>query len=630
MPLLLVIIPVALTWAQPPCDDDDDAVTGFLSYSGPVCSGGTITLTIHLNRGDDDDDDEFYDVTYSIGGTTFFLDDIMDGTLVNHTLTNTATATLISIFDNDENCIVFVNSSIVISVFPQPSLSVANTIPPSCGQSNGSITALAAGGTPPYQYSINGVSFQPGGTFSNLPPGQFAVTVRDANLCITTQTGIVLSGANAPVLTITNISQPSCDQTNGSITVNASGGAPPYQYSIDGVNYQSSGTFQNLPAGNYTVFVLDVSGCIASQSGIQLNNSSTLQLQVSASTPANCNQNNGSLTLQATGGAPPYQYSINGVNYQPGSLFQNLASDNYQVYVVDAAGCIVTLPAEVGNTAANLQPATVADAAITECPGELLLVSGNLPPGTSGRWSSSAAGVVFDLPASAQTMVSATAPGVYTLIWTLSAPGCTDYSSAQVTLTIPVPPTTRNDGPEQVNAGESLMLQAALNDTYSAGAAFYLLNLPALGIAQIDAATGVITYSAPIGATGFDTLSYVLCLPPCEGQLCDTATVIIQNITEDCSLDAEGNIFPEGITPNGDGFNDRLEFIIIDKSACPFNYAQSELIIYNRWGDRVLEASPYDNDWDGANLPHGVYHYVLKVHLEQPFVRFGAVTVFRD
>lgn len=45
--------------------------------------------------------------------------------------------------------------------------------------------------------------------------------------------------------------------TKGSITVTMSGGTPPFQYSIDGINYQSSNVFSNLNAGQYTVRVRD-------------------------------------------------------------------------------------------------------------------------------------------------------------------------------------------------------------------------------------------------------------------------------------------------------------------------------------------------------------------------------------
>jgi gliding motility-associated-like protein/uncharacterized repeat protein (TIGR01451 family) len=72
---------------------------------------------------------------------------------------------------------------------------------------------------------------------------------------------------------------------------------------------------------------------------------------------------------------------------------------------------------------------------------------------------------------------------------------------------------------------------------------------------------------------------------------------------------------PDGFSPNGDGTND--VFVIRGIS----NYPKNKFVIYNRWGNKVYEASPYINTWDGRSmfglrvggdeLPIGTYFYVL-------------------
>jgi gliding motility-associated-like protein/uncharacterized repeat protein (TIGR01451 family) len=72
---------------------------------------------------------------------------------------------------------------------------------------------------------------------------------------------------------------------------------------------------------------------------------------------------------------------------------------------------------------------------------------------------------------------------------------------------------------------------------------------------------------------------------------------------------------PDGFSPNGDGINDL--FVIRGIS----NYPKNRFVIYNRWGNKVYEASPYINMWDGRSmfglrvggdeLPIGTYFYVL-------------------
>ena len=61
------------------------------------------------------------------------------------------------------------------------------------------------------------------------------------------------------------------------------------------------------------------------------------------------------------------------------------------------------------------------------------------------------------------------------------------------------------------------------------------------------------------------------------------------------------------ITPNGDGVNDLLQFTL--SNVIP----NSELSIYNRWGDRIYHKKDYTNNWDADGYPGGVYYYMLKV-----------------
>ncbi|MFN3918148.1 MAG: gliding motility-associated C-terminal domain-containing protein [Flavobacteriales bacterium] len=81
----------------------------------------------------------------------------------------------------------------------------------------------------------------------------------------------------------------------------------------------------------------------------------------------------------------------------------------------------------------------------------------------------------------------------------------------------------------------------------------------------------------------------------------DTAFVEILN----CTL-----IIPNIITPNGDGINDTFYIENID------NHPGVLLQIFNRWGNLVWEASPYQNNWGGKdkqgdNLSDGTYFFVL-------------------
>ena len=141
-------------------------------------------------------------------------------------------------------------------------LSISATfINPSCNLPNGSINAVANFGLSPYQFSIDGITFQASGLFTGLSAGNYTVTVRDAANTIRT-TNVTL--VNSPPIQLTAIStSASCSQNNGTITATGSGGASLLQYSIDGINFQVSNIFTSLAPNNYTVTAKDVNGCTA-------------------------------------------------------------------------------------------------------------------------------------------------------------------------------------------------------------------------------------------------------------------------------------------------------------------------------------------------------------------------------
>ncbi len=80
-------------------------------------------------------------------------------------------------------------------------------------------------------------------------------------------------------------------------------------------------------------------------------------------------------------------------------------------------------------------------------------------------------------------------------------------------------------------------------------------------------------------------------------------------------------VFPNVITPNGDGMNDVLEIKNADK------YPNNVIQVYNRWGKMVFEQQNYDNSWDGGNLADGTYYYIFK-YLDNVFQ--SSLTILRD
>ncbi len=226
------------------------------------------------------------------------------------------------------------------------SVVTATTQPATCGNSNGSLTASATRGTPPYSYSLDGIHFQSGTTFNNLASGTYTITVRDFKGC-TGNTRIAIANQDGPTLNVTSTNA-TCGNTTGTITA-TSGGAPgTISFSIDNIHFQSSGTFTGLSGGNYTVYAINSAGCTNSQP-VTIVAAATSPFVFGSITDAICNVQQGTILAQVTGGTSPYQYSLNGQPLQSSPVFPGLSSGNYSLSVLDANGCSASTSAVVQN-----------------------------------------------------------------------------------------------------------------------------------------------------------------------------------------------------------------------------------------------------------------------------------------
>ena len=205
------------------------------------------------------------------------------------------------------------------------------------GVNNGSITILPPSVYTPIQYSLNGGAPQTSNIFNGLAAGTYSITVTDAIGCTGSTTLTIAQGSG---ITATSSTTPtSCSgSNNGTITVNASGGALPYQYTLNGGAPQSSNVFAGLAAGNYSVRVIDANGCFTTLS-ITINPGTPLNATV-VKTDITCNGGtNGTITVNISNGAPPYQYSLDNIAWQTSNSFFGLAWGTYTVYYRDNNAC---------------------------------------------------------------------------------------------------------------------------------------------------------------------------------------------------------------------------------------------------------------------------------------------------
>ncbi|PBQ34542.1 hypothetical protein CNR22_23080 [Sphingobacteriaceae bacterium] len=223
-----------------------------------------------------------------------------------------------------------------VAILQPPPLNSNGTITNvSCnGLTNGSVSIIAMGGTPPYTYS-----WSPGGAASasvnTLSAGVYSVKVTDSKSCQASFTYTVTQPAS--ITAVFSQTHVSCfNGTNGSINLTVGGGIAPYSYSW-APNGATAQNLSGLSAGNYTVFIRDNMNCLSTQT-ITLTQPSLLTLTVAVVNQSCDGLADGSAAATVSGGAGGYIYL-----WQPSSIttssLSNLASGNYTVVVSDMNSC---------------------------------------------------------------------------------------------------------------------------------------------------------------------------------------------------------------------------------------------------------------------------------------------------
>ncbi len=623
--LLALFVAFAVA-AQDPCDPP--LAASLSVFPTEVCSDGVVTVTFSLPP----DDGDAFDVVFSVNGVTAQLSGILDGHTEQITITGTTVIRLEQVTNNDDDddtCFTNFNTQITVTVSGiQVDFSPQN---PTCDQNNGSITVTANGGTGPYQYSLDGGAAQNSPVFSGLGAGNYLLSVTDVAGCAG-EIFATLTTGDAPFLSVLNQTAPGCGQNTGTITLTASGGTAPYQYSLNGGAFQNSASFGGLGAGVFTFTVRDAANCTA-QITAELTSPGAPFLSVLNQTAPGCGQNTGAITLTASGGTAPYQYSLNGGAFQNSASFGGLGAGTYVCEVRDATNCTTSITAVLTDNSIGLPPASISATDTRGCSDMVFGLTANAPAGTTGTWMCS--GCTIAQPSQPQLSLSGLPPGNTVVSWVLSTPNCPNYSSASVTITIFDPPVANTDGVFQVTVPNPVEVPVLINDAASATVFTEIMAPPQKGTVTFGQNQELL-YQPFANAQGADTLVYRLCYDECP-QVCDSAMVLFQIISENdpCFITGDTtNILTNGLTPNNDDINDKLVFRIVDVKECEVNYLLSDLIIYNRWGDVVYESKPYNNDWEGTNrdgtpLPPGVYYFVLRVYLEQPYSQFGNVIIIR-
>ena len=665
---------IVVTDASPGCTSNlsvtvnaNTILTANATFTGTSCTGasnGTITIT-------------------SVNGTgpyTFVLDGgaAVPGT-IPYTFSNLSAGTHnVVVNDLSNGCVTGV-MSFTIPAGPAFVTTASGTDALCNGAASGTITVTQPGsGNAPFEYSLDNVNWQTSNTFNGLAAGTYTVYYREAGGC-NGSTTVTIGEPPALALNTNEIDVICHGESNGTILITPTGGTAPYQYSIDGVNWQSSNIF-NVPAGNYTPAIRDANGCITS-TNITVNEPAALTA-TTINDNASCNGgNDGVITVLGTGGNGGYQYSIDGVNFQTSNIF-NVAPGTYTITIKDSKNCTQTTTATVGLTN-DLTFIPQTDPTICEGKSvQLDLVSNGLQYNWSPATGLSSTTI-------ANPVANPTTTTQYVVTTTLGRCSATDIVVVNVNAA-PVPDAGVNGF---ICYGQTYTLQASGGTQYAWSPPDYLSNphianpvssaphdmtytltivsdMNGCGSLFTDEMTLDVTPPIKINTYPFDTVVYngaqlhLLAVPtdpdvinfswtPVSGL--DNGSIagptvtagaigddIVYQVTGSTIAGCKGEGYvhvkvykgpdiyvPTGFTPNGDGRNDR--FVPFPVGIKSLNY----LRVYNRWGQLVFATTRLHDGWDGTikgvAQPTGTFVWMIQAVTDQGKVitKKGTVTLIR-
>jgi gliding motility-associated-like protein len=276
-------------------------------------------------------------VSFSLNGTA----------IASQTASGLLAGTYVVAMTNNFGCTFSLSTTLVSS--PGVTNMALASISSNCGNNNGIINIGAiTGGSPAYQYNLNGGAYGAGTSFTGLAPGTYTVGVKDLNNCVFTKTVTVL-GTTPPTALSFTTSPTACVGNTGVLGITGvTGGTAAFTFSLNGVGTGS--VTNSLAAGPKTITVKDANGCTYSTTAnIATVNGPTAGIV--AVTNAACGNPNGTATVTSvSGGLPAYQYSFNGGAFSTSTIQGGMLAGPKSVVILDANSCSLTVNFVIGNT----------------------------------------------------------------------------------------------------------------------------------------------------------------------------------------------------------------------------------------------------------------------------------------
>ena len=242
-------------------------------------------------------------------------------------------------------CMASTDATIVAT--QAPTLALDNTTDANCGESNGTATVVAQGGTGNFVYTWSNDPNNNSAMASGLSAGGYTVTVTDQSNC-TAALPFSINNDSAPTISNIILQNPTCGLANGEISFEASGGTGTLNYQWSSANIGNSNTALGLAAGNYFVTVSDENNCQAI-APFALQNQAGPSINLQNTVPEICGQQNGQATVLAQGGTAPLSYEWQNNVAANTPIASGLAAGSYAVTVTDANNCTAVLSFNVSS-----------------------------------------------------------------------------------------------------------------------------------------------------------------------------------------------------------------------------------------------------------------------------------------
>lgn len=551
-----------------------------------ACAGGTDgSIALDINGGTAP-----YNVSWSNGQNGDVLDAVGAGTYTaTVTDANGCTATSSHTLEAPES----------VSVTLTPSAHPSGFAMACADGSDGTLDAQVSGGTADYTYAWSGPNGFAASTpsLADLSAGSYSLVVTDANGC-TGSTSIALD-TPAPVAISINATSfnggynISCmGGSNGQATASVSGGNGTYSFDWNGPNgfSASTATINGAAAGNYSLTVTDANGC-AANTNITLSEPDALDLELILSDVGEgfnvgCAGNDGSLSVNVSGGTPEYTYSWT-TPLGFGSSDQNISDLGPGVYhltVTDANGCVF----ETNATLVQPTPVELSFTVVPNtCPGDAtasvsVVASGGAAP-YDFAWSGP------NGFSSVQQDIAALEAGSYSVQVT-DALGCSADFSTSV------------QGPAGLNSGTYVSFYGQFNLQCVGDSTGVIELAPAGGTApytlSVTAPNGSV--SAASSFTGLVAGDYLVNIIDANGCAMDTVITLTQPELE-IETELTVSIFPSGTNVSCFGSSDGWIEATVNGGSGPYTFT---------W------RGPDSLEFDTPNitgLPAGDYAYELVV-----------------